>query len=65
MGGTWPSSLPPILRVAIDDVLVSDGIRVASWRTLERETGSDHVPVIAELLIPSAPAAGPGEGGVP
>ncbi len=54
--GTWPSSLPPPARVAIDDVLVSEGIEVASWRTLEGETGSDHVPVLVELLIPDRPS---------
>lgn len=49
--GTWPASLPPVLRVAIDDVLVSEGVRVAWWRTVERETGSDHAPVVAGIVL--------------
>jgi endonuclease/exonuclease/phosphatase family metal-dependent hydrolase len=46
------------LRVAIDDVLVSPGVRVVGWRTLEMETGSDHVPVVAELVLPGSDGGG-------
>lgn len=49
--GTWPSSYAPWLRVAIDDVLVSSHLHVVSWRTIERETGSDHAPVLVELRL--------------
>jgi endonuclease/exonuclease/phosphatase (EEP) superfamily protein YafD len=50
--GTWPAGLPAWGRVAIDDTLVSAGVRVADWRTAEAPTGSDHVPVVVELLLP-------------
>lgn len=53
--GTWPSWMPPALRLAIDDVLVSEGVRVRSWKTVEGDFGSDHVPVEVELVLPEGP----------
>ncbi len=44
-GGTWP------LSVAIDDVFVSPGAKVVSWKTVEIP-GSDHAGVIAEVWVP-------------
>jgi endonuclease/exonuclease/phosphatase (EEP) superfamily protein YafD len=58
--GTWPSSSFWPVRVAIDDVMVSDGVEVVSWRPQRTPpTGqkglrnSDHVPVLVELLLPA------------
>jgi hypothetical protein len=50
--GTWPAKSPPWARVAIDDVLVSRGVRRTAWRTIEQETGSDHVAVEVGLVFP-------------
>ncbi len=56
LSGSWPANFPSPLRVAIDAVLVGPGVSVASWRPLEVLTGSDHVPVVAEISIPAAGA---------
>jgi len=56
LSGSWPARAPRPLRVAIDAVLVGPGVRVAAWQTLEVETGSDHVPVIAEIAVPRSDA---------
>lgn len=53
-GGTWPASWPGWLSISIDDVAVSDGVGVASWRRLDA-TGSDHTPVVVELSLVGAP----------
>lgn len=50
--GSWPSLLPAVLRVPIDDVLVSSGIGVREWRVLGWSAGSDHAPVLVELALP-------------
>lgn len=47
--GTWPAPLVP-LRIPIDHVLVSPGIRVAH-REVGPEIGSDHLPVIVDLVV--------------
>lgn len=52
LDGTYPANRSWPLRVAIDDALVSAGIVVASWQTLDAQ-GSDHVPVLMELGVPS------------
>lgn len=45
----WPAS------IAIDDAVVSDGIRVVGWSTLPR-LKSEHLPIFIELQLPeSAP----------
>lgn len=49
--GTWPAKNPAWARIAIDDALVSPGVRVASWSVLDAG-GSDHAPVLMELAIP-------------
>lgn len=46
--GTYPSRLPGVLRVAIDDALIGPGFRVVSWRTVDLP-GSDHVGVRIDL----------------
>jgi len=51
LAGTYPGSWPWPFSLAIDDALVSDGIGVAGWRTLDR-AGSDHAPVLIHLVIP-------------
>lgn len=51
-GGTWPSWLPASLRIGLDDIWVSDGVYVQRRQRLPA-TGSDHIPVLVELLIPS------------
>ncbi len=48
MHGSWPSFLPPPLRIAIDHVLHSSSIEVIS-RSLGPALGSDHLPVIVDF----------------
>ncbi|MFM9997135.1 MAG: endonuclease/exonuclease/phosphatase family protein [Phycisphaerales bacterium] len=55
--GTFPVGQPWPGRIAIDDVMVSAGVSVASWRTLD-PAGSDHTPVLVELVV--APRSSPG-----
>ena len=49
--GTWPSWAPPIFRFPIDDVLVSRGVRVRSWDVGEESAGSDHLPIVVDLIL--------------
>jgi len=51
LDGTWPSWLPGPFRVAIDDLLVSDHVRVKYWRVLGHSYGSDHAPVEAVVTL--------------
>ncbi|MGE0200432.1 MAG: endonuclease/exonuclease/phosphatase family protein [Candidatus Melainabacteria bacterium] len=50
-GATWPSYFPP-LWIPIDHVMVSDRIRVFERHT-GAAAGSDHLPVIVTLSVPS------------
>jgi endonuclease/exonuclease/phosphatase (EEP) superfamily protein YafD len=52
-GGTWPSRLPPQLRLPIDNMLVGPGLSFVSRRVLPR-LGSDHLPVLAEIAVTDA-----------
>lgn len=52
-GGTWPSLLPAQLRIPIDHIMAGPGLSVASRRLLPG-TGSDHVPVVAEIAVTDA-----------
>lgn len=47
---SWPTFMPP-MSIPIDQCLVSPGIHVISVRTGNR-VGSDHLPLIVELVIP-------------
>lgn len=47
---SFPST-STLLRIPIDHVLVSCAIGVRS-RTIERDVGSDHLPVLVELVVP-------------
>ncbi len=49
--GSWPSGLAPWLGLPIDHLLVGAGIAVRSAR-LGAPAGSDHRPLIVELLLP-------------
>jgi endonuclease/exonuclease/phosphatase (EEP) superfamily protein YafD len=51
--GTWPSFVPKLLGIAIDNMLVSKWIRVEN-KQLGPAMGSDHYPVITTLkfIIP-------------
>jgi endonuclease/exonuclease/phosphatase (EEP) superfamily protein YafD len=49
-GGTWPSILPPQLRIPIDNMIASDGLSFVSRRVLPR-AGSDHLPVLGEIAV--------------
>jgi len=49
-GGTWPTFLPAILRLPIDNALV--GVRVrAATRQVRGHTGSDHAPVLFQITL--------------
>jgi endonuclease/exonuclease/phosphatase (EEP) superfamily protein YafD len=47
---TWPSELPPLLRIAIDHCFVSRGIHVRE-RCVLGSTGSDHLPIIVDVAF--------------
>jgi endonuclease/exonuclease/phosphatase (EEP) superfamily protein YafD len=49
-GGTWPSALPPQLRIPIDNMIASEGLSFVSRRVLPK-LGSDHLPVLAEIAV--------------
>ena len=49
---TWPAYLPSFLRIPIDHCLVSEEVRVRDVRT-GPPTGSDHLPLVVELGIPT------------
>jgi endonuclease/exonuclease/phosphatase (EEP) superfamily protein YafD len=49
-GGTYPAQLVWPMRVAIDDVWVSEGVSVASWKIVG-DGGSDHSAVLVELVF--------------
>lgn len=49
-GGTWPTFLPAIFRLPIDNGFV--GVRVrAATRDVRGHTGSDHAPVLFEITL--------------
>jgi endonuclease/exonuclease/phosphatase (EEP) superfamily protein YafD len=54
--GTWPAGAPSVFRIAIDAVIIDSDVSVASWHPLEVLTGSDHLPVVAEISIPTPKA---------
>lgn len=49
-GGTWPSTLPPQLRIPIDHMLAGPGLSFVSRQVMEK-LGSDHLPVLAEVAV--------------
>jgi endonuclease/exonuclease/phosphatase (EEP) superfamily protein YafD len=49
-GGTWPSILPPQMRIPIDHMMVGKGLSFVSRRVLPK-IGSDHLPVVAEIAV--------------
>lgn len=49
-GGTWPSRLPPQLRIPIDNMLAGPGLSFVSRDVLPK-IGSDHLPVVAEIAV--------------
>lgn len=48
--GTWPSQLGWPLRLPIDHVLLSDGVRLVERRVIDMP-GSDHKSVVVDLAI--------------
>ncbi|WAC60861.1 endonuclease/exonuclease/phosphatase family protein [Brevundimonas sp. SL130] len=46
--GTWPTRLPAVLGITIDQVYRSPDLALVS-RRIGRPTGSDHYPVVTEL----------------
>lgn len=50
--GTWPTALPPLLSSPIDHIMQTPNWRVAGMRVIENydDFGSDHRPVLAELV---------------
>ncbi len=53
LNGSWPAALP-VGRIPLDHCLVSPSLHVAG-RHLGPQVGSDHLPVVIDLLVPSAP----------
>lgn len=51
---TWPTFLLPAM-IPIDHVLVSPDIRVVDFDTAG-DIGSDHLPIVAKLIVPGAGA---------
>jgi endonuclease/exonuclease/phosphatase (EEP) superfamily protein YafD len=49
-GGTWPSLFPPQLRIPIDHILASPGLRFVS-RSVRPKLGSDHLPVVVDIAV--------------
>jgi endonuclease/exonuclease/phosphatase (EEP) superfamily protein YafD len=47
---TWPTFLPPFMRIPIDQCLVSEDLAVTACRTGSR-TGSDHFPLIVDVAV--------------
>jgi len=55
--GTWPSTLPGLLRLPIDRVWVTPDVQFISREVLE-DIGSDHRPILVTLSMPGAAPAG-------
>jgi len=53
--GSWPAALP-VLRVPLDHCLVSPAFSVVNVR-LGSRVGSDHLPLVVDLVLPSAAAS--------
>lgn len=49
-GGTWPSILPPQMRIPIDHMMAGRGLSFVSRQVLPK-IGSDHLPVVAEIAV--------------
>lgn len=49
--GTWPSNLPSVLRLPIDDVYVPEEVAVHEWR-VTGSASSHHHAVVAEIVLP-------------
>ena len=47
---TFPALAHPWMRIAIDHVLISDGVTVVD-REVGPPLGSDHLPVVADLIV--------------
>lgn len=55
IGGTYPAALPPFARVPIDGGLVSPGVRVVRYQTLD-VPGSDHKAALMVFELPGQAA---------
>ncbi len=49
---SWPTHLPPLLRIPIDHCFVSPELAVAKIAT-GRNIGSDHLPLIVDIEVPA------------
>jgi endonuclease/exonuclease/phosphatase (EEP) superfamily protein YafD len=47
---TWPAAPLALPQVALDHVLVSPGLTFAA-ATLARKLGSDHLPLMVEIVV--------------
>ena len=46
---TWPTDLPPALRIPIDHALLSPALQVQKWQT-GPDLGSDHLPILLSII---------------
>lgn len=53
IAASFPSTMA-VVRIPIDHALVSCTIGVRA-RRVERHVGSDHLPVVIDLVVPRAP----------
>ncbi len=50
-GGSFPSGMPGVVQIQLDDLWVSDDVGVSSWGMLD-VTGSDHRAVVGGFVLP-------------
>ena len=50
LGGTYPSQVPELISIAIDDVYATPGVLVRRWEPIG-SAGSDHRALVVELVF--------------
>jgi endonuclease/exonuclease/phosphatase (EEP) superfamily protein YafD len=52
---TWPSRFAGLPQIAIDHIFLSPDLKVVGRVRIGNSAGSDHYPVIADILLPTSP----------